>query len=50
MEIANLGDVASAPELSIVSQKHKFIAHSDAGSKIHVILTEKDNKAVVLNK
>jgi hypothetical protein len=50
MEIATLGDATAAPEISIVSVQHKFTAHSNAGMAAHVVITEKDNKAIVLNK
>lgn len=50
IEIANIWDAKDAPEVSIISVQHKYTTTAKAGSTYHVVLTEEDNKPLVVNK
>lgn len=50
IEVAALWDQTNAPEVSLISETHKFTARTQAGKNFHFILTEKNAKPLLVNQ
>lgn len=50
VELANIGEAKDAPEVSVTSLPHKYTTYAKAGNTYHLVLTEQNDKPLVLNK
>jgi hypothetical protein len=50
MEFATVGNADQSPELSLISETHKFTARAQAGKWFHFVLTEENRKPLLVNK
>lgn len=50
MEFATLWDQSQSPEVSLISEPHKFTARTKAGKWFHFVLTEENEKPLLVNK
>ncbi len=50
IEITTIGDQSQSPEVAVISETHKFTARGKAGKWLHVVLTEENEKPLLVNK
>lgn len=50
IEVAALGDESQSPEVALISEPHKFTARTQAGKGFHFVLTEENDKPLLVNK